>query len=147
MQLLKPINSSHNPNPIPNPWLGLSKRSKSFAKQRKAKDPFPIFSIQSTAHSQNTHQSGAICWDLRVSIYTWQSRRARNASCSYWLMLAATSSYWPILPRSTSRGIDGWDQSWKKKCPILYGRKQTNRQTRPCTTVRNSECQLLEGSG
>ena len=35
----------------------------------------------------------------------------------------------------------------KKKCPILYGRKQTNRQTRPCTTVRNSECQLLEGSG
>ena len=34
-----------------------------------------------------------------VSVDTWQSRRARDASCCHWLALVALSSYWPILSR------------------------------------------------
>ena len=45
VQLLKPINSSHNPNPIPNLWLGFSKDPKVLRNKDLPPSPRPKVTI------------------------------------------------------------------------------------------------------
>ena len=47
VQLLKPINSSHNPNPIPNLWLGFSKDPKVLRNKDLPPSPRPKAMIRS----------------------------------------------------------------------------------------------------
>ena len=96
----------------------------------KVAQSFSHFFIQSTAHSPNTHQSGAICWDGGFWLIPGRAgeRETRPAAIGWhWLPLAPIGRY---CQGPTSRGIECWDTRVAKKCPILYGRKQTNRQTR-----------------
>ena len=53
VQLLKPINSSHNPNPIPNLWLGFSKDPKVLQNKDLPPSPRPKATIHSSHWSRS----------------------------------------------------------------------------------------------
>ena len=53
VQLLKSINSSHNPNPIPNLWLGFSKDPKVLRNKDLPPSPRPKAMIQSFVNHVN----------------------------------------------------------------------------------------------
>ena len=60
---------------------------------------FPFFhSVHCAFTKYASKWSHLLGWWVLVD--TWQSRRARDASCCHWLALVALSSYWPILSRS-----------------------------------------------